>query len=148
MVTLFCVFSLLLHRFPQGRSLCGHRERRSNGKSLGVSLIWTLRGLDHNPWPPRRSSCHPTYPFTSLPHLKPEPSPPSFPSTPAHLGPLLSHSPPWLFTHTLWSSNFYFIFFVLLCKLFLDVDRAIKCYTKVFLHGNPKLYTVNLHDVV
>lgn len=26
-------------RFPQESSLCGHRERRSNGENLGVPLV-------------------------------------------------------------------------------------------------------------
>ena len=42
---IFCLF----HRFPQGCSLRGHWECRSNSKSVGVPLIWTLEDWTTTP---------------------------------------------------------------------------------------------------
>lgn len=124
----FCFFC----RFPQGCSLCCHRERRSNSKSVGVPLIWTLADWTSTPitqallWiptPPLLPShlpFHPTsLPPPSSPNIKPHPQIFISSGCTYHHGylPIALSGP---------------ITFVLLCKLFLDVDRAIKCYTKKY----------------
>lgn len=66
----FCFF----RRFPQGCSLCGHWECRSNSKSVGVPLIWTLEDWTTTPitqallWTPIPLP-HPTSPPLPSPNL-------------------------------------------------------------------------------
>lgn len=127
---IFC----LLHRFPQGRSLRGHWECRSNSKSVGVPLIWTLEDwttipnypgapLDPTSLPPSllpsHLPFHPTFPLPPPPSPKPHPHIIISSGCTYHHGylPIALSGP---------------ITIVLLCKLFLDVDRAIKCYTKKY----------------
>ena len=137
-VFFFCfvliIFSLF-RRFPQVRSLRGHWECRSNSKSVGVPLIWTLEDWTTTPitqallWiPPPLLPSHLLFHPTSPPLTLPKPHPHIFiiviiiisSGCTYHHGylPIIALSGP--------------ITIVLLCKLFLDVDRAIKCYTKKY----------------
>ena len=125
---IFCLF----HRFPQGCSLRGHWERRSNSKSVGVPLIWTLEDWTTTPitqallWIPP--------PLLLPPHLSLFIPPLSFHSTsPPPLTCTSSSPPAALTTMVIYPSlSLVQLTIVLLCKLFLDVDRAIKCYTKKY----------------
>lgn len=123
-VLMFCVSC----RFSQGCTVRGHRECRSNSKSVGVPLIWALENWTTTPITQALFWISPVllprhFPFWSLllsPQSISHPHHPPAALTTMVLDPLLSGP----------------ITIVLLCKLFLDVDWPIKCYTRVFLHGN------------
>lgn len=90
---LFCFSS----RFPQGCSLRGHWECRSNSKSVGVPLIWTSKDWTITSNYPLLQSSLPLSLSLSSRLLS---SPESHPHLRLHL-------PPWLFTYrALWSNNY------------------------------------------
>lgn len=59
------LLSLTLHRFPQIGSVCRHRQRRSNSKSVGVSLIVPTGPITTPPCSPSTPRTHSTSPSTS-----------------------------------------------------------------------------------